>query len=118
MVFDISGIQAVNVDYCGCPNDKILDRRTQLLRLSWFPATFTRPNTVFTFDLLDTFHENSLQGKGNIYDFYHLLLRKTDNANVSDSIVSLFFSQVIYLKLPTSIDTRSSTEYSEFGETC
>ncbi|KIJ90500.1 hypothetical protein K443DRAFT_116509 [Laccaria amethystina LaAM-08-1] len=86
MVFDTSGVHSVNINYCECPNDSLPDRRTQLLRQEWFPATFTRPNTVFTFDCLDTFHELSLQGKGNLYDFYHSLLRKTDNANISDSI--------------------------------
>ncbi|KDR65963.1 hypothetical protein GALMADRAFT_232763 [Galerina marginata CBS 339.88] len=83
LVFDTSGIHAINIDYCDCPKDNKLDRRTQLLRQGWFPATFTRPNTVFTFDCLDTFHEHTLQAKGNLYDFYHLLLQKTDNANVS-----------------------------------
>jgi len=94
MVFDTSGIHAVNIDYCDCPRDDVLDRRTQLLRQGWFPATFSRPNTVFTFDCLDTFHEHTLQGKGNLYDFYHLLLRKTNNANISDMVVSVF--SVIY----------------------
>ena len=94
MVFDTSGIHAVNIDYCNCPRDDVLDRRTQLLRQGWFLATFLRPNTVFTFDCLDTFHEHTLQGKGNLYDFYHLLLRKTDNANISDTVVSVF--SVIY----------------------
>jgi hypothetical protein len=120
MVFDMSGIHAVNVDYCDCPNDNKLDRRTQLLRQSWFPATFARPNTVFSFDLLDTFHENTLQGKGNVYDFYQLLLRKTDNANIYGTIVSDFIRLDIYLeliKLPSSIDTMSFIEYSESGET-
>jgi hypothetical protein len=77
------------------------DRRTQLLRQEWFPATFTRPNTVFTFDCLDTFHELSLQGKGNLYDFYHSLLRKTDNTNISDSIVC-FDSLALSLTYKTS----------------
>ena len=43
---------------------------------------------MITFDCLDTFHEHTLQGKGNLYDFYHLLVRKTDNANVADTIVN------------------------------
>jgi len=90
MVFDTSGIHSVNIDYCNCPRDDVLDWRTQLLRQGWFPATFSRPNTVFTFDCLNTFHEHTLQGKGNLYDFYHVLLRKTDNANVSDTVVSVF----------------------------
>ncbi|KIJ96214.1 hypothetical protein K443DRAFT_134179 [Laccaria amethystina LaAM-08-1] len=86
MVFNTSGVHSVNANYCDCPNDDGPDRRTQLLRLGRFPATFTRPNTAFMFDCLDTFHEHMLQGKGNLYDFYDVLLRKTDNANVSDSI--------------------------------
>lgn len=96
-MFDTSGIQAVNIDYCDCPTDFRLDRRTQLLRQGWFPATFSRPNTVFTFDCLDTFHEHTLQGKGNLYDFYNLLIRKTDNPNISDTVVSNFLKMLSFI---------------------
>ncbi|KAF8157396.1 hypothetical protein BJ912DRAFT_1026998 [Pholiota molesta] len=82
MVFDMSGIHPISIDYCSCPIDNLPDRQTQLLRAGWFPATFSRPNTAFTFDCLNTFHEHTLQGKGNLYDFYYLLTRKTDNAGV------------------------------------
>lgn len=88
MVFNTSGIHAINIDYCNCPSDDLTDRRTQLLRQGWFPATFSRTNTTFTFDCLNTFHEHTLQGKGNLYDFYHVLSQKTDNVNVSDMLVS------------------------------
>lgn len=115
MVFDISGIHVVNIDYCKCPKDDRVDRKSQLLRHLWFPATFTRPNTIFTFDLLDIFHENMLQGKGNIYDFYHLLLWKTDNLNISDTIVSviLYLFTFILSSSLSSIDTKNSIVYSE-----
>ena len=66
-----------------------MDRRIQLLRRGWFPATLDRPRTAFTFDCLETFHELTLQGKVNLYDFYHTILRKTDNANLNKSIVSV-----------------------------
>ena len=95
MVFDMSGIHSVSIDYCQCPNDHVPDRKTQLLRHGWFPVTFLHPNTVFTFSCLNTFHEHTLQGKGNLYDFYHLLLRRTDNANLSKTIVSCFSALVI-----------------------
>lgn len=88
MVFDMLGIHAVNIDYCNCPSDDLTDRRTQLLRQGWFPATFSRPNITFTFNWLNTSHEHTLQGKGNLYDFSHVLAWKTDNANVSDMVVS------------------------------
>ena len=61
-----------------------------------------------------------LQGKIYIYDFYHVLLQKTDSTNISDTIVSDFISLDIYLKLIillSSIDTKSSIVYSESGET-
>jgi len=97
MVFNTSGVHTVNVDYCECPRDELLDRRTQLLRHGWFPATFSQPNTVFTFDCLNTFHEHTLQGKGNLYDFYHLLMRKTDNANISDTIVNINLLTILFV---------------------
>jgi len=90
MVFDVSGAHYVNIDYCGCRPDDPMDRRTQHLRHRWFPATLIRPQTVFTFDFLNTFHELTLQSKGNLYDFYLMILRKTDNANITIKIVSLF----------------------------
>ncbi|PPQ72949.1 hypothetical protein CVT25_004565 [Psilocybe cyanescens] len=58
----------------------------QLLQKHWFLATTKCSQTAFTFNCLDTFHELTLQGKTNLYDFYHVLLRRTDNANVSPSI--------------------------------
>jgi hypothetical protein len=61
----------------------------QLLRERWFPATLACPQTVFTFDCLETFHELTLQGKTSLYDYYHTLLRRSDNANLGNPIVSL-----------------------------
>ena len=89
LVFDISGVHQVHVDFCGCRPIYELNKRVQLLQKQWFPATTTRPQTVFTFDCLDMFHELTLQGKTSLYDFYHVLLRKTDNASVRSSIVSI-----------------------------
>lgn len=92
IVFDTSGAHTVNVDFCGCITNGTLDRRVQLLRKQWFPATSARPQTVVTFECLDTFHELTLQGKVNLFDFYHTLIRKTDNAGLNPTIVSTCFS--------------------------
>ncbi|KJA16799.1 hypothetical protein HYPSUDRAFT_71075 [Hypholoma sublateritium FD-334 SS-4] len=67
MVFDLSGAH-------------------YLLCKKWFLATLIRPRTVFTFDLLDTFHKLSLQGKGNLFNFYHTILCKTDNPGIEKTI--------------------------------
>jgi hypothetical protein len=89
-VFDISGIHHVSVDFCDCRTGGIVHTRTQLLRARWFPATFNRPKTAFTFDCLDTFHLLTLQGKMPLYDFYHTVLHKTDNMELQKPVVSFF----------------------------
>ena len=89
IIFDVAGAHTVNVDFCDCNFIQRLDRRVQLLRRGWFPATLVRPQTAFTFECLETFHELTLQGKTNLYDFYHAVLHRTDNANLNKSIVSI-----------------------------
>ncbi len=86
-MFHITGPHRVTVDYCNCDNE-LVPGYQQLLREKWFPATLTRPQTVFTFDCLEMFHELTLQGKTNLYDYYHSLLRRFDNAGRFSPIVS------------------------------
>ena len=62
-----------------CSHSSFLEPFCQLLRVSWYPASILRPKTVFTFDLLDTYHKASMQGKLNLYDFYTTIMQKTDN---------------------------------------
>lgn len=89
-VFALSGVHHVDINYCGC-HDEPVSKTVQILRQGWFPASFIRPQTAFTFDCLSFFHELTLQGKVNVYDFYHTLLRVTDNPNLSKTVVSVFF---------------------------
>ena len=78
----------------GCPGHQYWLLRlwrhslVEILCQGWFPATFNWPQTSFTFECLEFFHELTLQGKVNLYDFYHTLLQITDNANLSNTIVS------------------------------
>ena len=62
-----------------CSRSSFLEPYRQLLRNDWFPASELRPQTAFTFDLLDTYHKLSMQGKVNLYDFYKMVMQKTDN---------------------------------------
>ena len=87
-VFDVSGPHPVAVDYCQC-GDQPLPMWNQLLHEGWFPATLARPQTVFTFNCLKTFHELTLQGKTSLYDYYNTLLRRSNNANLLNPVVSL-----------------------------
>lgn len=91
-VIHTTGFHSVAVDFCDCRHDGPIHKRTQLLRAGWFPATFNRPQTVFTFDVLSTFHELTLQGKTTIYDFYHAIVRLSNNTELIENHVSTFFS--------------------------
>ncbi|KAF9777722.1 hypothetical protein BJ322DRAFT_1015452 [Thelephora terrestris] len=78
-VVDLSGYHFVRIRFCTCPHTSFLDLFRQFLRVRWFPASILQPKTVFTFDLLDTYHKISMQGKLNLYDFYTAIMQKTDN---------------------------------------
>jgi len=90
LIFGLNGAHHVNVQFCECKKTPgWVERYRQLLRMRWFPASFDRPKTAFTFDVLDTYHKLSLQGKLNLYDFYLAIMQKTDNCGQKKPIVSL-----------------------------
>lgn len=91
IVFDVNGYHWINIDYCGCSTTASA-RHVQLLRAGWFPASVLRPQTVFTFDYLDTFHRLTLQGKITLHDFYLATIHKTDNLGLTTHIVKSMFS--------------------------
>ena len=86
-VVDLSGHHVVCVRFCKCSKSGFLENYRQFLRTDWYPATVRRPQTAFTFDLLDTYHKISLQGKLNLYDFYNAIMQKTDNHGSSKVVV-------------------------------
>lgn len=55
--------------------------------MRWYPASFNRPRTAFSFDILDTYHKVTLQGKLNLYDFYLAIMQKSDNQGQSKPVV-------------------------------
>jgi hypothetical protein len=85
---DLNGLHNVRVTFCTCdPNLQWGERYRQLLRMRWYPASFSRPRTAFSFDLLETYHKVTLQGKLNLYDFYHAIMQKSDNQGRSKPMV-------------------------------
>ncbi|KIL55518.1 hypothetical protein M378DRAFT_188665 [Amanita muscaria Koide BX008] len=88
VVIHTNGAHHVNVDLCDCGSQgsQPPHARVQLLRMGWFPATFERPKTTFTFELLRLFHNVMLQGKTTLYDFYHAILQRTDNLQLEQGI--------------------------------
>lgn len=90
-VVDTSGIHQVAVSFCNCPgSDGIKKHYVQLLRAGWFPATLDTPCTVFTFEVLDNFHQSTLQAKTNAYDFLKTIQNRTDGSGTVKKTVTLF----------------------------
>jgi len=82
-VFDVTGIHTINVTYCECdPNGPGIPLRVQLLRARWFPATWRRPSTAFTFRLLNFLHKLQSKCKINLYDFHATMVSVSDNAGL------------------------------------
>ena len=76
----MNGWHKLRVMFCTCNVKAPWDEHyRQLLRMRWYPASFDRPRTAFSFDLLETYHKLTLQGKINLYDFYLGIMQKTDN---------------------------------------
>ena len=102
-LFDVSGVHKVRIRYCFC-NDiggNSDNRHRQLLRARWFPATWNRPSTVFTFRLLDFLHKLQTQSKVNLYDFYASLVSVTDSAGQKPPVVCLPLFPIRFLMHPT-----------------
>ncbi|KAN0118878.1 hypothetical protein V8E52_004650 [Russula decolorans] len=86
VIVDVSGIHTIDVQFCGCHNTSGGSAsHVQLLRFRCFPSTITRPQSAFTFNVLNTFHLLTLQGKVSAYEFYCALQHKTDNTSISDT---------------------------------
>lgn len=75
VVLHINGFHTTSFQFCQCSTSEV----DQLLHVSLFPSTFERPETVFTFELLDAFEKISLKSKITAYD-YHLSLQELTNA--------------------------------------
>ncbi|KAF8978515.1 hypothetical protein BDQ17DRAFT_1394724 [Cyathus striatus] len=85
VVVDTTGVHNISVSFCDC-KIQATPRYIQLLRAGWFPASIVWPQTVITFECLETFHELTLQAKTTLYDWYHTLCRKTDKCKLKDDI--------------------------------
>lgn len=94
-IVDLNGWHKVQVGFCACStNTPQNEHYRQLLRMRWYPASFARPRTAFSFDLLETYHKLTLQGKLNLYDFYLAIIQKSDNQGRSKAIVGILLITV------------------------
>ncbi|KAF7969254.1 hypothetical protein HWV62_27842 [Athelia sp. TMB] len=81
VVLHTNGIHLVNVDSCGCSglNGPVVSVAQQLMRAGWYPASHISPQTCATFEVMQSFHLISLQGKISHYNYYKSLQYRTDN---------------------------------------
>ena len=87
-IVDTTGIHTFPVSFCGCPTAP--HPRLQLLRAGLMLASLSRPQSAFTFDVLDTFHLLTLQSKISAFDFYYSLEHKTDNTGINKPKVMVY----------------------------
>ncbi|EJD34963.1 hypothetical protein AURDEDRAFT_75712, partial [Auricularia subglabra TFB-10046 SS5] len=80
-ICDLHGFQTVNVAYCLCPHAE--SEVVQLLSARLFPATFTKPRTAFTWELMEDLRLDTVQSKKPMYDNYTKLVRLSRNAEVN-----------------------------------
>ena len=119
LVIDINGVHHVNVQFCTCTEDtQWVEKYRQLLRIGWYPASFQRPKTAFTFNVLDTYHKLAIQGKLNLYDFYLFILQKTDNCGRTKAVVSHVFSHIgiLLMLFGPSVDITKCRDVSANGD--
>ena len=78
-ILHTNGYHVLEVVFCDCGDAA---HWKQLWRQEFFPATYSNPRTVFSFDALEHFHTLNLQGKTTPYDFYLGILQQTDSTIV------------------------------------
>ena len=121
-VFDVSSVHTISISYCECKsNSSAVPPRVQLLRARWFPATWQRPSTAFTFSLLNLLHKLQSTCKVNLYDFHGAIISMSDNAGLGKPLVSGRPTIYVYAQLTHAIYSSGITSYpwySVYTYTC
>ncbi|KAG1868741.1 hypothetical protein C8R48DRAFT_598239 [Suillus tomentosus] len=84
VLIDTNGIHEMAVDFCGCETSQTHTK--QLLRMGWFPSTTVDPRTAATFRLLHHYQILSFESKASAYEFYHSLVRISDNVGLINKV--------------------------------
>src|ERR1019366_3342241 len=85
-----TGVFKHKVRWCQCPSAP--DKTVQLFHMQLFPASHMRPETAFTFDVLDHFHIDAMECKTAAASFVKKLCRLTNNAFPHTVPVSFSFA--------------------------
>ncbi|KAG1728761.1 uncharacterized protein EDB91DRAFT_1086001 [Suillus paluster] len=74
-----TGVYSHSVSWCQCSGAEKA-QHLHLMKARLFPASITRPQSAFTFDVLDNFLIDTLECKTSAMSFYQKLHRFTNNA--------------------------------------
>ena len=88
VVLDLSGFYQVVVQFCGCKD--AVPPYVQPLCQRWFPAICGGMKTTTMFCLLEHFHLLSSQSNVSTLNYYHSLLRMTNNTGVDLPMVCCY----------------------------
>lgn len=77
-IVDITGVHHLPTRVCTC--DPAVPTFRQFLQLGLYPVSQDRPQTVFTFRVLDDYDLTNLESKSSAQKYYSKLKRLTDNA--------------------------------------
>ena len=100
MVFITStGVYSRTVSWCYCPRAPTRDM--QLFKMNLFSASFLKPGTAFTFDVLDHFHMDAMECKTSASAFFSKLKHFTNNA----------FPHTVPVKRPPSASENNTNPY-------
>jgi hypothetical protein len=95
-VVDVIGVFHHKFRWCSCQDAE--PYYAQLLQLGLYPSSLERPETAFTFSLLDYFHIDAVECKTSASNFYNKLRRLADSVFPQLVPVSLWsVSIILYL---------------------
>jgi len=77
-IVDTSGVYKCRVRWCGCQDRH--EPHIQLLRMQLYPASTKKPQTAFTFAVLDHFYIDSMECNTSANSFFNKLRRLSSNA--------------------------------------
>ncbi|KAJ7686283.1 hypothetical protein B0H17DRAFT_940549 [Mycena rosella] len=77
-----NGVHRTLIHRCGHKTDPV----EPLMKSQLFPATFDKPATAYTFQVMQNFHIHNLESKQSAYDYCGSLMRLTDNAFAAENV--------------------------------
>jgi hypothetical protein len=92
---DVTGVHDIRIGWCRCAGAPSFSQ--QLFNARFFPASYFRPRTAFTFRLLKFFHLLSHVARTTPWDFAGTLHRITNNVDLTTVPVSPSFQFKIKL---------------------